>query len=996
MYINSKKCVFVFIGPPSWINPTVPKPIFTDYREPSSSNNDRYGRFNPFPRPPIEVKPSHENPYDAIRKLDRPNRPMVPGLMDGPLKSWRAPPKENNIPPFLVAASNTEDNIVTNPTTEVPVLKSRMTLNNFLIAAGVAFLLINVFLFTFIFYKKSRARSLERQTKQINTCSNGDLPGGDNNCFEKGVDEVDANTKSGCNVFKIIKSSDKTKPDDYYEPVRNNVFDGSKTPKSDDSGGFGQRFKLRRHMSNSTLDAHTKVRDWIAHEIVQRCSPRFLRKTEDPKVEPRHLMNSNLVNVPYNKNTVDEISKDIPKPNCKIGSLTGSLRAPTDSTASAGFLEKKLHMNNDKNKNTGSSKKSSKRVTGSGKSSKPSNSTKSTKSKHSNEKNASDGSLRRKNKPEKVSVAIDATPGTRSSSVLKQQPIEFSKSLDYCCYIDDGMDVSTSTTPMRRSQTVEDFVKRSSYESLGQKDNVFKSSVNLKVSVNNYNEKPSEVIQITHKHSRSDPVKDINYADMFTNRLPPKQPGSFHTFSTIQPPAAFRNDINVTSREDGGRKIPMTPEESLMNMKRRNYPKVLPDLPRTGEGISTMAQKRLSLPPQNHLLLFPTSEESSVSNSEASTPTELKSFYRNPPLPPPRTSSTLGRRNQHTIAVNSNDLINARHNISSHYVEMCTNTLPNSVRFNSNHSDMMQLYAQVKNKPKNRVNMLDLESDMSQSDQTDSERDEDTPHSSYEVIKPRARVIVTANPNEPVQVIDPKVIIRPVINRNPSSSRQTNIPRVVARDNSFDKSDMKTFVSNKPHINVVTAEQRHDTADAKIERNNPTNRPELKINIPVYIPDTKGPSTPNELERSKLKHTHHESKPENKPKTSVDAAVKAKQIPPTLSDTKPTDSNREENIKNSKSEKKASSMSRSNSNSKIPKTPTMAAKHAKKDVRVQQSPKASKTKPSSKILPSKTSAIPQPVQHQKSSDDSNENDHSTSESSNGTECSTGTVKKITK
>lgn len=917
---------------------------------------------------------------------------MVPGLMDGPLKNWRAPPKEHHVPPFFVAASNTEDNIVTNPTTEVPILKSGMTLNSFLIAAGVAFLLINIFLFTFIFYKKSRARSLERQNKQINTCSNGDLPDGENNCCEKGVEEVDANTKSGCNVFSIIKSADKAKPDDYYEPVRNNVFDGSKTPKSDDSGGFGQRFKLRRHMSNSTLDAHTKVRDWIAHEIVQRCSPRFLRKTEDPKAEPRHVMNSNLVNVPYNKNTVDEISKDIPKPNCKIGSLTGSLKAPTDSTASAGFLEKQLNIN----KNTNGSKKSSKRVTGSGKSSKPSNSTKSTKSKHSNEKNASDGSLRRKNKPEKVSVAIDATPGTRSSSVLKQQPIEFSKSLDYCCYIDDGMDVSTSTTPMRRSQTVEDFIKRSSYESLTQKDNVFKSSMNLKVSVNDYNEKPSEVIQITHKHSRSDPVKDVNYADMFTHRLPPKQPGSFHTFSTIQPPAAFRNDINVTSREDGCRKIPMTPEESLMNMKRRNYPKVLPDLPRTGDGVSTMAQKRLSLPPQNHLLLFPTSEESSVSNSEASTPTELKSFYRNPPLPPPRTSSTLGRRNQHTIAVNPNDFINARHNISPQYVEMCSNTLPNSIRFNSNPSDLMQLYAEVKHKPKNRVNMLDLESDMSQSDLTDSERDEDTPYSSYEVIKPRARVIVTANPNEPVQVIDPKVIIRPVINRNPSSIRQTNIPRVVARDNSFDKSDMKTFVSNKPYTNTVISDQRHDTAESKIARNNPPNRPELKINIPVYIPDTKGPSTLHELERSKLKQSHHEPTPENKPKISLDGAVKVKQLPPSPSDNKPADSNREENIKNSKSEKKASSMIRSNSNSKIPKTPTMAAKHAKKDLKVQQSPKSNKAKPPSKMMPSKTSAIPQPVHHQKSSEDSIENDHSTSESSNGTECSTGTVKKVTK
>lgn len=177
-------------------------------------------------------------------------------------------------------------------------------------------------------------------------------------------------------------------------------------------------------------------------------------------------------------------------------------------------------------------------------------------------------------KPQQVSVAIDATPQSRSDSVLRQEPIEITKqkSIDgpriICQEIDFGPDGDSDT-----------------------------SSFCPEI----------QTIRIDHKHSHSDPVEMY-----YTVHKNDEKTTSF-----------INEDINVTCRDtDSPYKLPLSPEEQLQNLKRRNFPKVLPTYTSDGGGIyesSLTFNKRNSLPPNQ--------------------------FNRGiPPLPPPRTVSTLGRK----------------------------------------------------------------------------------------------------------------------------------------------------------------------------------------------------------------------------------------------------------------------------------------------------------------------------------------------------------------
>lgn len=86
-------------------------------------------------------------------------------------------------------------------------------------------------------------------------------------------------------------------------------------------------------------------------------------------------------------------------------------------------------------------------------------------------------------------------------------------------------------------------------------------------------------------------------------------------------------DVNVTSRDecDGASHFPLSPEETLQIIQMRNYPKVLPKYPNmSSEYVSSSSFKRRSMP--SYQLL---------SHSYVRIP---------PPIPPPRSSSTLDRK----------------------------------------------------------------------------------------------------------------------------------------------------------------------------------------------------------------------------------------------------------------------------------------------------------------------------------------------------------------
>uniref|UniRef100_A0A1Q3G4H5 Putative esterase and lipase n=1 Tax=Culex tarsalis TaxID=7177 RepID=A0A1Q3G4H5_CULTA len=196
------------------------------------------------------------------------------------------------------------------------------------------------------------------------------------------------------------------------------------------------------------------------------------------------------------------------------------------------------------------------------------------------------------NVPHKISVAIDATPQARSNSVLRQEPIEITKAKSFEYASPNDYDESVS----QDSPTDSDMRQQC-------------SSSGSSYSYNDCDYKIEPLL------SKSD-------ANPIYNNYPYKTTEDVTSF--IEP-----GDINVTSREKSQEKDPLSPEEALRVIQRRNFPKVLPDYPNGVAGI-TASMKRRSLPPQAFML----------TNSHSL----RRDSNRLIPAPPPRISSTLGRR----------------------------------------------------------------------------------------------------------------------------------------------------------------------------------------------------------------------------------------------------------------------------------------------------------------------------------------------------------------
>lgn len=347
-----------------------------------------------------------------------------------------------------------------------------MALTFFLII-GAAFLIVNVFIFTVLYYKKKR---LHLEEQRLNSASG---------TLDERTCDGSQTENTGCNM-RIYDMVSKRRNED-YEAIK-------ARHKEED-----------RKCSTSTVDPQTRVREWIQQEILSKYTPGF-HKSKQYRGE----------------SSEPEAPRNPPKP---------ILKQPSDAE-----------------------------------------------------------SLRRKDKNvQKVSVAVDATPSTRGSSVLKQTPIEITKSLDRGLLSagaeceDPSAEEETSLRKSRTSVSLQMLPK----ESEGDNPVI-----------------PAEptIIKIQHFHSKSDPNE--NCLQTFVNKN--------------------SKDINVTSREpeDPTSKPEMMQEDMLRNIQKRNFPKVLPDLP--------IDLKRLSLPSAAH----------------------LHSFYcqksKVPPPPPPRIS-TLDRKHKNRI-----------------------------------------------------------------------------------------------------------------------------------------------------------------------------------------------------------------------------------------------------------------------------------------------------------------------------------------------------------
>lgn len=197
--------------------------------------------------------------------------------------------------------------------------------------------------------------------------------------------------------------------------------------------------------------------------------------------------------------------------------------------------------------------------------------------------------------PEKVSVAIDATPQNRSDSVLRQEPIEITKAkanylhnndrIIICQEIDDLPDI--------------DIPNRSSYGSHDSSGSSNDSGGSCCSSGSNMSNGSGGGGDGTRRE----------VDNQFERRMPPQQ---MHKGALLNPQPCFdqyeemmesslgddeqvtsfidNEDINVTSRDDSVPRDPLSPMETLSNIQRMKFPKVLPDYPETKN------QNRHSLP----------------------------------------------------------------------------------------------------------------------------------------------------------------------------------------------------------------------------------------------------------------------------------------------------------------------------------------------------------------------------------------------------------------
>ncbi|XP_034184575.2 uncharacterized protein LOC117606333 [Osmia lignaria lignaria] len=344
------------------------------------------------------------------------------------------------------------------------------------------------------------------------------------------------------------------------KPDLNDVIKNDKA--YDNNSNFGRRSKLSRQNSGSTIDTHIKVREWIQQEIVHRCSPRFLRKTRET----------------LQKEHQDKLTKQQEEEKKRIEEEL--------------LKERKEEPIYDENPAL---------IVRPGK----------------------------KSKLPKVSVAIDATPATRTESILNQVPIElakgvessnetFDKSIDYPLV--DQLQIApqvvviehhhSRSDPLPMENVLKSVKPNFSTPRIYESDSGSASSLYAKINPKLKSRLPRPELGINPEESVVNQTEDI-----YMNMGP-----KLTTFGVNNPTPVC--DINVTCREPIVQRECVSPEEALRTIKRRNYPKVLPDI-----------EKRRSLPAPNSLFV-PKQHANSLKDYRSGLHSSPSSHQ--PPQPPPR------------------------------------------------------------------------------------------------------------------------------------------------------------------------------------------------------------------------------------------------------------------------------------------------------------------------------------------------------------------------
>ncbi|XP_049799598.1 uncharacterized protein LOC126234901 [Schistocerca nitens] len=553
------------------------------------------------------------------------------------------------------------------------------------ILIGVCFLLVNMCAFAALYYQRDKLRVQQQLMRQryedVTALATSDEDDGAERYVHKKADAARPATSAAAAAVaarvatvdrRLRRKKELIGADDDYEAIRSagRTVEGAVAvaapeaalPAEDlplagapGAGAVARRsaWGAARQYSGSTMDPHTKVREWIAQEIVQRYSPRFLRRAKKTESHVPVLQSSQSIQTSF-----DQVSTSTATPRqLKRQHAIETAEVAVSATPAD--------------------------VSGHGS---------------------------HRSRPKKISVAIDATPSGRGSSVEHSM----SKSMDEL-----GTCVSTSMLTLKkpalkRSLTMaEDLAVVSTSisprsSSSGELLSRSTANISLKYTLPNQQAQNLDVVRVAHAHSRSDPAANSNphVPSQLSGSMKSghSQPTELHAVnisldphtapSVIYVPGGKKQqlqtfpagiqlrskalpkkdvaitaspipvDVNVTSR-DSNEEETVHAGDPLSNIQKRKFPKVLPDFPQdapANEVEMTAAQatnfKRRSLPPNSLFMALPVSEvPGSQSPSVASSAAPSKdipgksSLTKVPPPPPPRISSTLGRKPANTAPI---------------------------------------------------------------------------------------------------------------------------------------------------------------------------------------------------------------------------------------------------------------------------------------------------------------------------------------------------------
>ncbi|XP_031784758.1 uncharacterized protein LOC100121199 isoform X2 [Nasonia vitripennis] len=487
------------------------------------------------------------------------------------------------------------------------------------IGFGVVFLLINATVFVYLYHK--------RQRMQKKASGSGNPPGPTSSAS---INSGGGLAQDAAAVALAKKSKGRDRELGYCNSAsKPDIRELIKNDKAyDNNSNFGRR---SRENSSSTIDTRIKVREWIQQEIVQRCSPRFLRKTRETlqrehreklMKQQQHKKQQHHLDVPSSH---EEAEEELRQRRLDEAALYEESRQIRVRPGVRGAREK----------------------------------------------------------PGKVSVAVDATPATRTDSVLNQIPIELARSApgassEYLNSFEDAGTILGTSEYCEPAEFQPDELREARREKearegpsivviehhhsrsdplpmdklpsgsaakaistaarINESDSGSASSLYAKINPRMKSRLPVHQ-QVQQKHLPTD-------VEVRSQRQQPAlmAAGGSTTLPRLltfgSPPAApFHSaDVNVTNREENVTTSPATSsetaaaaassshEEALRTIRRRNYPKVLPDI-----------EKRRSLPPNASFV---------IGTSVAASPKHMpppQGHHRqplSPPSPPPRIYGT--------------------------------------------------------------------------------------------------------------------------------------------------------------------------------------------------------------------------------------------------------------------------------------------------------------------------------------------------------------------